>query len=238
MVRKSSAVDEDDDEWLAEAWQAGPSTAFYNLECLMQCPVYQDEILVKDCISLTPLSHPDCSPLSQIKSILKQSIKEAAGAYDVCPRAQDVDDEAWMTMPGIDEMALLNSTTYTPAARDCDDKNNVLNAMLDGVHTFLRGASGVEGVTHDYSGDFSSIPLSINPTDFLNLLHATLKAESADDIVIPDRNYVETNDPFFSPDDYDLMEPDDGDGGPMRDHGSHGSRTRGSVVLITKLGRA
>ena len=49
-------------------------------------------------------------------------------------------------------------------------------------------------------------PVQIDPTVFLNILHTVLKADSAQDLLFPP-----AEDPFFSREDYELMEPADSD---------------------------
>ena len=98
--------------------------------------------------------------------------------------------------------------------------------MLTGVRSFLAGQSSVEGVAttttntstkHGATSDNETKiePPHINPTVFLNVLHATLQAKSAQELTTrlqaaaddTQNNNLpeERNDPFFSKEDYDLM---------------------------------
>ena len=202
----SPAGNDDKMTWLLQAWQAGPNNSAHNLEQLMQCPVFEEEI--RD--SLTPLSHPDQSVAEQIQRVLKEGSATSTTEYEELPRAKDVDSEEWMTMPTEDEMTRLLDPTSGNSSAERNEQEEGLGNMLGAVKTFLEGSSGVEGVSHDHqpSAESTSRP-TINPTVFLNLLRATLQAGSVDEMasILMSEKTASTVDPFFSAEDYDLMEP-------------------------------
>jgi hypothetical protein len=196
-----------DAAWLLQAWQAGPREAQIDLENLLQCPFYQEELLPG--FARTALSHPEQSIQSQIRAVLKQGAAMTS-SWQGIPRAQDVDgNEDWMTMPSEEEMRQTTEprSSATTAKSSNNKENKVLGTMLDDVHAFFKGASSIEGVTHDKDDNFT-----INPTAFMNILHATLKAETTDDLSFLDQTDAQqNNDPYFSLEDYDLAEDDEED---------------------------
>jgi hypothetical protein len=72
----------------------------------------------------------------------------------------------------------------------------------------MTGKSGVEGIS---SKPTERRPIQINPTVFLNILHTVLQAKTPEDIQISfaPAAVEEEQDPFFSKEDYECMEPED-----------------------------
>lgn len=178
--------------FIAAAWHAGPNHAALSLESILQCPVFTDEVAPWP----SPLTHPMESWSVQIR---RELLRPNETVYHL-PGPSDVDDEAWMTL---DEASMARAAAADKGAIDEPKAQDTTEATLDqvmgGVDSFLRGSGQVEGVDS---------AIDINPTVFLNILHATLKATSADELVFGD-------DPFFSPDDYAMgeqMNDDDDDG--------------------------
>lgn len=191
-------------EWLREAWQAGPNQAVYNMESVLKCPVFEEEI--KACA--TPLSRPEESlPACIRKELLKTTHPERDF---VAPRAEDVDDEVWMTMPTEAELikaaAPVQPKPLTEASVPTVQEEKALDEVLEGFQSFMASQSGVEGIS---SQKTERSPVHINPTVFLNMLHAVLKAESAEELNFAPAE--EAQDPFFSAEDYEMMEPEEGE---------------------------
>jgi hypothetical protein len=195
-------------EWLAQAWQAGPNGATHNLEYILQCPVYQEEVQN----TVTPLSHPEESLSEQIRKELRRTSNTQFPSQEyLVPGPSDVDSEAWMTMPSDEELEKIMapisaqpSLVSEPAVGTKETK--ILDDILGGFHTFMQGQSSVEGIAHSIDAVDNIRPIRINPTVFLNILHTVLKAQSPEDIV-----FHEAEDPFFSTDDFETMESDDDD---------------------------
>jgi len=200
--------------WLWEAWQAGPNDARHNLESILSCPVYDEEVAP----FYTPLSHPHETLSAQVRQEMKRIVKELESERSkpvafALPSPADVDSEAWMTMPSEEE---LRKTT-SPAVANNKLDNQALDDMIGGVRSFMKGQSTVEGVESVQRASVNRI----NPTVFLNILHSTLKAETAQELVFPAGDALLaarpiSADPFFSEDDYATMDSDsdsdEGDG--------------------------
>jgi hypothetical protein len=210
--------------WVAEAWRAGPHRAAHDLDSVLKAPAYEEEVKV----SVTPLSHPEKTVSEQIAAELRAFQKKRdcfADEFDVVPGPDQVDDEAWMVLPSEEEA--LKSTGHggakAPDAETTDSSDSAsapLDGMLAGMETFMRGKSGVEGVAHDDDDDDDDEvpdknaeeeeePVRINPRVFLHLLHTVLKAESVDDLAFLSATCPTNEDPFFSEEDYELMEPEE-----------------------------
>jgi len=204
-----------DSDWLARAWQAGPNQAAHNLQHVLQCPVFDPE-LVEQQSSLTPLSHPETTLPVQIRQLLRRGV-EAPDFSSVPPRANQVDREDWMWMSGDDDELLRRSggaaeTTQQPTINDTTT-TAPLDQMLTDVQSFMAGQSSVEGVAttkHEQPSSSTTDAIAIDPTVFLNILHATLQAPTAQ--ALTERlQPAASDDPFFSQEDYNLMRADDDD---------------------------
>jgi hypothetical protein len=203
------------EQWLRQAWQAGPNQATYDIASVLKCPVFEEE--VKD--YALPLSRPG-EELSIV--VKKELLKTIHPERDfVLPRPQDVDDEKWMAMPSDEEMGQASVSAQSPIPpRDetlpsssappsstAAPEENPLDKVLGGFQSFMTGQSGVDGISSHTAS--KRRPIEINPTVFLNILHTVLQAKSPEDISFAP--VVEEQDPFFSQEDYDCMEPEDDD---------------------------
>lgn len=170
-------------QWLWDAWEAGPNHAQHSLEDILQCPVYEWEQLE----SMVPRH----DVASHIRTALLLSSSAAAQVDDQefvgLPGPHEVDSDEWMVFPD-DDRTLQAMTTEQPSG---------WSGVVHGVDSFLQGHSDVHGVATSSS---SSI---INPTAFLRILHMTLHAPSADEMF-----FLPEKDPYFSEEDYELMQPD------------------------------
>jgi hypothetical protein len=179
-------------QWLMDAWHAGPNHATIDLEPIANCPVFAEEAATATTFAWT---HQDESIVSQIRAELLRKQQVVDGTM---PRADMVDSEDWMTMPDHHELnqavspKSMNVTTTTPTS-----DGHVLDNMLSGVDTFMEGKSGVDGVDNARQ---RKLP-TINPTVFLQLLHATLKAKTAEEIEFPI-----APDYYFAEEDYEMDE--------------------------------
>lgn len=184
-------------EWVRQAFEAGPNHALHSLDTLLKCPVF-----VHAEHALTPLSHPETSVSRQIRTELGR--KQFEGDFCI-PAPNQVDtNEDWMGMPDEEEMRRLTQQQETEPNQqgtDPQQQTDVLDQMLQGVEAFMDGTSNVEGVATAERKEESSFE-PINPSIFLKILHATLKAESAEELDFD-------KDPFFSEEDYDLGDDDD-----------------------------
>jgi hypothetical protein len=210
-----AAQDVQNGEWLLQAWQAGPNDAKYDIASVLKCPVFEEE--VKD--YFLALSRPG-EVLSTV--VRKELLKTKHPERDfVLPRPQDVDDEKWMAMPSDQEMGQasvsaqsplppkdekMSSSVPSPTAAAPDE--NDLDKVLGGFQSFMTGKSGVDGISSQTTSS-ERRPTQINPTVFLNILHTVLQAKSPEDISFAPA--VEEQDPFFSQEDYDCMDPEDDD---------------------------
>lgn len=189
--------------WLLNAWQQGPNEAAHDLEPILKCPVFQEELKNQ----FTPLTQPEKPITTQIRSELL--VKVPCNRHFEPPTPRDVDDERWMIMPDEDGLELYANARPTSRSQLTSDESNggdsALSDMLSGVQSFMHGKSTIEGVSHQIG---LTRPLSIDPTVFLNILHSTLQAECADDL---DFTRIE-KDLFFSKDDYQLDDEEGGDG--------------------------
>jgi len=193
--------------WLWDAWQAGPSNSRYDLSLLLQCPIYQKELA--DDRLLTPLSHPEESLHCQIRNILKKGMSVAG--WEKTPSVNEVDDyrEVWMNYSD-EDMQRKSGNTFVPSSTDKSGGSQILDDMLHGVQSFIKGSSSVEGVTHEAAASAIETPgfTTIDPCIFLNILHATLRAQTVDDLrFLKDMDEVAPHeiDPYFSSEDYDVF---------------------------------
>jgi hypothetical protein len=202
-------------EWLLQAWQAGPNDAKYDIASVLKCPVFEEE--VKDYV--LPLSQPG-EVLSTV--VKKELLKTKHPERDfVLPRPQDVDDEKWMAMPSDEEMGRASVSAQSPLPSKDEKipsaplstaaapKESDLDKVLGGFQSFMTGKSGVDGISSQTTTSSERHPTQINPTVFLNILHTVLQAKSPEDISFAPA--VEEQDPFFSQEDYDCMDPEDDD---------------------------
>jgi hypothetical protein len=169
--------------------------------------------------TLTSLSYPDSTLAEQIVTALKESVLPNDNGTDKTrrtdhagskpPSADQVDDDHWMYL----DIPATNPP-HPPTDLTQKTQNNantqVLDAMVQGVQTFLTGQSSLlEGVVTS-SRATTDEGIVINPTIFLNLLHATLRVNTAVEL---QSLFESTKDPFFSSKDYELLDPnrDDSD---------------------------
>lgn len=120
---------------------------------------------------------------SSIRSILKKGIDQPG--WDGLPKPSELDeDESWMTI----------SDDPSPAMKDTIIEHQI-------IESFLQHSSDYDGIQVAYSP-------SVNPTAFLNILQATLKAKQPQDLAFLDQ----LPDPYFAAEDYELAEgEEDGD---------------------------
>lgn len=207
-----------DQNWLTDAWHAGPNQSPYDLESILRCPVFDPEIKY----SLTPLSIPDMDVMNQIsKELLRRPNDREDNDYDEVPRSNEVGDEAWLwTLSSTKNEAsvqsvnasqhnkALSSTTKASTATD----TSTLDEMLHGVQSFVTGQSSLEGIETSKPIEHPSsekLP-PIDPAVVLNLLHTALRSKSAEELLncLPsERKFADHGDEYFSADDYDLMMP-------------------------------
>jgi hypothetical protein len=86
--------------------------------------------------------------------------------------------------------------------------------MLHDVQSFMAGTSTIDGVeTKKHITANNNKSIIINSTVFMNLLYTSLQSKSANELTsklnvsLPSTNL--RNDPFFSKEDYTLMDPSD-----------------------------
>jgi hypothetical protein len=195
-----------DGSWLRQAWQMGPNKSQCDLTHIMKCPVHEYEHEYP-----YPLLHPGLSMPQLIRSEMKQKSKD--NKRYVIPLPEDVDDEGWMH---VGDEALEQAMAKTRASSVPEDhtlmgearRKQELDDVLGGFETFMTGDSEIEGVSHTdrSAAPGTDDPVEINPRVFLNLLHAVLKA-TPEDLARTLTN--DSKDPYFSAEDYALMEPDD-----------------------------
>ena len=192
--------------WLQQAWQSGPNKSPYDMTFVLKCPVFPYEHVFP-----YPILHPGETMQQVIRSELKR--KPLDGENFVIPRSEDVDDEEWIHRGEeiLEEaMAKRTSTTsQTDSATAFDVPQEAqFDALLGDFETFMSGESEMEGIAHDESlkreRPGSDEPLRINPRVFLNLLRDVLR--SSPEELACNLNGI-TDDPFFSEEDYALMEP-------------------------------
>jgi hypothetical protein len=204
---QSHGSGQDNPDWIEQAWRAGPNHASVSLTCMIQCPVYDPEIANH----LTPLSHPDLCLSEQVRRELLRKYHSDTDFDLLAPLASDVDDESWLwTLPLHDkEQSERSEATTAP-----------LDQMLHGVQAFLKSQSSVEGVdtssTAFVDSDnavFDDKTKPFNLTVVVNMLHAALRAKSADELatLLYGSEDHSQQDPFFSDEDYNLMMPSDSD---------------------------
>jgi hypothetical protein len=158
----------------------------------------------------TPLSYPNSTLAEQIMTTLNESNLRDENRTDersqvdfessTPPSADEVDNDHWMYMDGPPD------TTAQPPVNDAQKHVNtqVLDHMVQGVQIFLSGESSLlEGVVTS-SKKTADDSIVINPTIFLNLLHATLRTETSEEL---QSLFESTKDPFFSSTDYNFLDP-------------------------------
>lgn len=172
--------------WLVEAWRAGPNESPANISDILKCPVFAAELQ-------QPSTHG--SSLPSIAPILRLGMEQSE-TFSNMPTVSQVDvNEDWMSMD-----------------KAMPTQDEATTEMVEGVHTFLKGSSGIEGVEQPTVEQLQRPgTVSINPVVFLNMLHTTLKAQSIDELPNASRPRVNQGDPYFSHDDYEAMEDTDDD---------------------------
>jgi hypothetical protein len=213
--------------WLEQAWELGPNHSTYDIQPILGCPVFEEEVLVH----ATPLSFPeDDSVATAIRRYLTRFSngvhKSVQDLSTEIPSATHIDNDDWMTFPSgdmqLDQMANHGLNTNFAQNKTVAD----LNEVVGGFHSFVANKSSADGVEPTCQSQTKSEmeicddsklkcdevnrPARIDPTVFLNMLHAVLKADDVDDLVhILDSNSTssrDVNDPYFSRSDYDLMD--------------------------------
>ena len=206
-------------DWITSAWYAGPNETKHDIKPLLQCPVFVPEIQS----SITPLSCPDTDLGEQIRTeLLRRHNSEQLTSNP--PHHTQVDNEDWMWILSSSKDALLATDAQTPFSPKSSTltaskitsgsaEESTLDEMLTGVQSFMDGTSTVNGVeTSAAPTEDSHLPIVINPTVFLNILHMALKSDSAKELSdqLNEMQNAATNsynDPFFSDEDYRLMDP-------------------------------
>jgi hypothetical protein len=205
-----------DGNWLRQAWQMGPNQSKIDLTHIMKCPVHEYEHQYP-----YPVLHPGLSMPQLIRSEMKQKSKDKKRF--VTPRPEDVDDEQWMHQgdEALEKATAKKSAYYVPADHNLTVEE--LDDVLGGFEKFMAVDSEIEGISHTEPGKEhmsvapekstqhrtargSDDPFEINPRVFLNLLHEVLKATPKD---LALKLTKVSKDPYFSAEDYALMEPDD-----------------------------
>ena len=209
-----------DGDWLRQAWHMGPNQSQRDITHILKCPVYEDEHDYP-----YPLLHPGLSMQQVIKAEMRRKPKNEE-RY-LIPLPKDVDDEGWMHC--VDEaleeamakksVSVPEGHTSTMEAR----REQELEEMLQGFEKFMSGESEIEGIFHaeppkqqmstspegSMQHRFARGPdqtVEINPRIFLNFMHEVLKATPED---LARKLTGVCKDPYFSEEDYSLMEPDD-----------------------------
>jgi hypothetical protein len=194
-----------DGSWLQQAWEMGPTKSPYDITYIMKCPVFQHESMFP-----FPVSQPGVSMQQVIQSKLKR--KESKDELFEVPRPEDVDDEVWIHRgeEALEEaMAKRGPTEMTTNSFSMEEpQEQQLDEMIGGFQQFMSGESELEGVAHKEKKKRNrpSIdePIVINPIVFLNTLHDVLKSSPED--LARNLNGI-ADDPFFSEEDYALMDP-------------------------------
>jgi hypothetical protein len=156
------------------------------------------------------------------------------------PSAEHADNEDWMNITEEEMRRLTKGSLISSASRPGETSQtaktpaSALDDVLGGVKSFLGGTSDAFGV--DTAGaaasrargppppapstDDAPARFVVDPVVVLNLLHATLKAPTADELVLPlqhadaDPQPTAESDPYFSEQDYQdlIMDGEDDDG--------------------------
>lgn len=198
--------------WLQQAWQMGPNKSPYDMTHVMKCPVFQYETVYPYPVSYLGVT---------MQKVICSELKQKPGDQEVfmIPRPDDVDDEGWIHRgdEALEEAIAKRDATYrqedqsgssTFVSPDSPQEQQ-LDDMLGGFQEFMAGESEMEGIAHDSEPTKRDRPcpsdsLHINPRVFLNLMQNVLKSSPED--LARNLNGV-TDDPFFSEEDYALMEP-------------------------------
>jgi hypothetical protein len=209
-------------DWITDAWYAGPNRSTSDLNSILQCPVFAPEIQS----SITPLTCPDTALSEQIRKELLQPHDEMQLTSNP-PHHTEVDNEEWMWILSTSKNTLFSDLAQTPSVSKNDRSNefkslpepletSTLDKLMSGVESFIDGTSTISGVEPNEKPLFDdSAPIVVDPTLFMNILHTALKAKSAQEL--SDKlsdiklNHNNVNDPFFSEDDYLLMDPSNDD---------------------------
>lgn len=208
-------------QWIIEAWQAGPQKAVHNLEDVLHCPVFLEE-LESQPDRVTPLSYPETSISQQMRQIIKKSEQDTHYQDYVVPRQGEVDtNEDWMVLTNESlEGQLRSQTAATTQESSLEEQEKgkeqatQLDTMLQGFQSFMVDQSGFDGVKNKEKSKGGTpehgAAVAINPRVFLNLLKTVLDPlTSTKDIAFPVEG--EEGDGFFSKEDYDAMLPDEDD---------------------------
>ena len=210
-----------DGSWMIQAWNDGPNRAQYDLSKMMKCPVFQLEVEG----AVTPLLKADTSLVDQIRQGLKENTSQEEDAFPTSiPSADDVDKEDWMLLPTDQEMediaSLPRAKDSMPASKEATQSvDSGFESMLEGFQDFVKEKSTYEGVSNDTAGSKEnaqaqdqSNEIDLNPRVFLNLLRATLQAQSGEEVAEMLRQKSDGDD-YFAPEDYDMGDEEDSDDG-------------------------
>lgn len=201
--------------WLQQTWQSGPRNSPIDISFILKCPVFERENEFP-----YPLTHAGMT-LSQV---VKCELGKRENANDVkfsMPRPEHVDDEAWLYR-GDEELEKaidkFETTTTQPQHASSQSmpmeetlpqqQQHLLDDMIGGFQKFMSEESEVEGIASSSSQKRQrppvDEPVEINPRVFLNLMQHVLK--SSPEELARNLNGL-SDDPFFSEEDYALMEP-------------------------------
>jgi len=251
LIHQTREGTEEDREWIERTWLAGPQQKHENgvdMEALMECPVHHAEIANSN--NLSPWTHPGTSLHSQINTSIKAMQKKDSQNHHtfVMPRTDDVDGDEWLELDSVDafDKMMQNVTQSTGDRRsvdhpngtmDQDEKQNDRNVngehqqkdqtttslddMVEGMHTFIKGKSSIEGVTSASTISSNSTPaplsprleydmLDVNPVVFVNMLDKVLKSPPDAPLSFAS-SPVADQDKYFSKGDYDFADDSDDD---------------------------
>jgi SGT1 protein len=210
-------------DWIAESWNDGPNKPQHNLNSMLKCPVFEPEVVT----CLTPLSQPGIELSQQIRlALLNRNVRSALPLSTHPPGPFDVDDDRWMWTLSTSKDQLLSEDNSTRDIDVLQPKSNTTNSstaspmaplfdeVLNSVQTFMTGSSAVEGVDTSKRSAAVHASIPIDSTVFMNILNASLQSKSAEelsDYLNPSRQSIRVNDPFFSKEDYTMMEQSESD---------------------------
>jgi hypothetical protein len=222
QCEKSDETNTAASDWITDAWYAGPNRSTSDLNSILQCPVFAPEIQS----SITPLTCPDTALSEQIRKELLRP-RDDMQLTSNPPHHSEVDNEEWMWILSTSKNTLFSDLAQTPSVSKNDRSNefkslpeqletSTLDKLMSGVESFIDGTSTINGVeTNNKPLHDNSAPIVVDPTLFMNILHTALKAKSgqelSDKLSDIKLNHNNVNDPFFSEDDYLLMDPSNDD---------------------------
>lgn len=165
-------------EWIRKAWAVGPNLTRPedNISSLVKCPVWYPEITKG---GIAPIRYPGKTVITHIRETLQKIRKEEFTSNGILkefprPRIHDVDSDSWVDMDSIDAFenkmnnTVRNGTSQTKMRDEVlmgthnIDKNKNKNqshgsdnieAVLNGLQSFIKNDSGAEGVVMGTNGD-------------------------------------------------------------------------------------